>query len=39
MAGSCEHSNEHSGCIKGGEFLSEWLLASQEGPCFMELVS
>jgi hypothetical protein len=41
VAGSCEHGNEPSGSIKCGEFL-DWLsilLASQEGLCFMELVS
>jgi hypothetical protein len=41
VAGPCEHSNELSGSIKGGEFL-DWLsdlLASQEGLCSMELVS
>jgi hypothetical protein len=41
VAGYCEHGNEPSGSIKCGEFL-DWpsvLLASQEGLCFMELVS
>jgi hypothetical protein len=41
VAGSCEHGNELSGSIKFGVFL-DWLsvlLASQEGLCFMELVS
>jgi hypothetical protein len=40
VAGSCEHGNETSGFIKGGEFLdylSDYL-ASQEGLCSMELV-
>jgi hypothetical protein len=40
-AGPCEHGNEHSSSIKGGEgisWLSEWLLASQR-LFFMELVS
>jgi len=23
VAGSCEHGNEHSGSIKGGEFLEQ----------------
>jgi hypothetical protein len=33
MAGFCEHGNEPSGFIKGGEFLAylSVLLASQEG--------
>jgi hypothetical protein len=38
---SCEHGNEPSGSIKGGEFISwlaVWLSASQEGLCSMELV-
>jgi hypothetical protein len=34
VAGSCECGNEPSGAIKRGEFL----LASQEGLCSMELV-
>jgi hypothetical protein len=40
VAGSCEHGNEPSGSIKCGEFLDylSVLLASQEGPCSMELV-
>jgi hypothetical protein len=40
MAGCCEHVNELWGSIKGGEFL-DWLsdLASQEGLCYVELVS
>jgi hypothetical protein len=40
LAGSCGHGNEPLGSIKGGEslWLAEWLLASQEGLCFMELV-
>jgi hypothetical protein len=41
VAGPCEHGNEPSGSIKCGEFLDKLsvLLASQEGLCFMELVS
>jgi hypothetical protein len=37
---SCEHSNEPSGSIEGGEnsCLAKRLLASQEGFCSMELV-
>jgi len=27
--GFCEHGNEHSGSIKAGNLLTEWLLASQ----------
>jgi hypothetical protein len=39
MSGSCEHGNEPSGSIKGGDFL-DWCsdLASQEGLCSMESV-
>jgi hypothetical protein len=40
VVGSCEHSNEPSGSMKGGEFL-DWLsilLLSQEELCSMELV-
>ena len=39
--GTCECSNEPSGSIKGREFqwLTEDLLASEEGLCFMEWVS
>jgi hypothetical protein len=33
----CEHGNEPSGSIKGG--LVEYLSASQEGLCSMELVN
>jgi hypothetical protein len=41
VAGSCEHGNEPSGSIKGGEFFGErsLLLASQEGLNSMELVT
>jgi len=31
VAGPYEHGNEPSGSIKGGEWLAEWLWASQEG--------
>jgi len=37
VAGSCKCSNEPSGSIKGEGFLTESLLASEEGPCFMDL--
>jgi hypothetical protein len=30
---SCEHGNAHSVSIKGGNFLTELLLASLEGLC------
>jgi len=35
MIGCCEHGNEPSCSLEGGEFLkiAERLLASQEGPC------
>jgi hypothetical protein len=38
---SCEHGNETSGSVKGGEFLRsvEWLLASQEELSSVGLVS
>jgi hypothetical protein len=41
VAGSCEHSSEPSGSVKGGEFLDSLsvLLVSQEGLCSMDLVS
>jgi hypothetical protein len=39
VADTCEHGNEPSGSIKGGEFLTIWgLLASQKDLCSMELV-
>jgi hypothetical protein len=38
VEGTSEHGNEHSGSIKGGERLAEWLLASQEGLYFKELI-
>jgi hypothetical protein len=40
VAGSCEHDNEPSGSIKGGEILdlAELLLACQEEICSIELV-
>jgi hypothetical protein len=40
-SGSCEHGNEPSVSMKGGEmsWLAEWLLASQEGLSSMELSS
>jgi hypothetical protein len=37
VAGSFEYGIEPSGSIKDGEFHDE--LASQEGLCFMELVT
>ena len=38
MAGSCECGNEYSGSINAGiSWLAEYLLASQEGLCCMEL--
>jgi hypothetical protein len=37
VAGSCEHSNEYSGSIKGSSQSAKRLLASQ-GLCCMELV-
>jgi hypothetical protein len=41
FVGYCEHGNEPSGFIKGGEFLGQLsvLLAAQVGLCSMELVS
>jgi hypothetical protein len=39
VAGSCENSNELSGPCKAGNFLTEWISASQEGLFFMHLVS
>jgi len=41
MAGSCEPAYETSGSIKCGELHSQlrnYLIASQEGLCSMELV-
>ena len=40
MADFCERGNKPSGSIKCGEFLrvADDLLASQEGPCSVELV-
>jgi hypothetical protein len=39
VAGSCEHGNELSGSIKGGEFV-DWLRKrSREGMWYMELVN
>jgi hypothetical protein len=37
VAGSYGHSNERLGSIKYGEsfWLGEWLLASQEGLCYL----
>jgi len=35
--GSYKHGNKPSGSIKKN-FLTTWLLTSQEGPSFMELV-
>jgi hypothetical protein len=36
VAGFCEHGNEHSGSIKGGEFLDcmsdYWLLKKDSAP-------
>jgi hypothetical protein len=37
MAGSCEHGNEPSGFMKGGEQLND--LASEEGLCSVEWFS
>jgi hypothetical protein len=39
MEGSCEHGNETSGSIKGGEVLDYLGVASQKGLCSMELVT
>jgi hypothetical protein len=40
VAGCCEHGDEPSGSIKGGEFHQlSILLRSQEGSCFMERVN
>jgi len=40
LTGSCEHCNEPSGSKEMRvNFLTEWLLASQERLCSMELVS
>jgi hypothetical protein len=38
--GSCEHGNEHSSSMKGGEFLDKLAitLASQQGLCSMKLL-
>jgi hypothetical protein len=30
VVGSCEYGNEHSGCIKGEEFLERLLAADDE---------
>jgi hypothetical protein len=38
MAGSCEYGNEPSGYIKGSSWLTERLLASQEGICTIKLI-
>jgi hypothetical protein len=38
VTGSCEHGNEPSGSVKGGDF-PELLLASQEGLRCIELVN
>jgi hypothetical protein len=40
VPGSCEHGNETSGFHKrwGISWLAEWLLDSQEGLLYMELV-
>lgn len=37
-AGCCETVNKTSVTIKGGKFISEGLLPSQEELCFMESV-
>jgi hypothetical protein len=38
MAGSCECGNEHWGSINAGiSWVAEYLLASQEGICYVEL--
>lgn len=41
MAGSCKYCDELPGSINGEEFLEELnaSLASQEGVCFLEIVS
>jgi hypothetical protein len=40
VAGSCEHGNEHSGSIKGGEFLDQLsVLLDSQGLSIMELVN
>jgi hypothetical protein len=40
VAGPCEHGNEPSGSVKGGEYLDQLnALASQEGHYSMELAS
>jgi hypothetical protein len=39
VAGSCECGNEHSGSINAGIYwLAEYLLASQDALCSMEVV-
>jgi hypothetical protein len=38
VAGFCEHGNDPSGSIKGGEFL-DWLSDSQFLNDFMEYIS
>jgi hypothetical protein len=37
VADSCKHDNEPSCSIKSGNLLTERLLVSQEGLCFMGL--
>jgi hypothetical protein len=39
MAGPCEHGNEPSGTIKGGEFVDWVNITSQEGLYSMESVT
>jgi hypothetical protein len=39
VAGCYEHGNESLGSIKGGKFLAEWLITSQEGLFSMIYVS
>jgi hypothetical protein len=39
VVGTREHSHEPSGYINGEEYLTELLLASQEGLCSMQLVT
>jgi hypothetical protein len=36
VAGSCEHGNEPSGSIKGGEI--NWLSDTSQGLCSMQLI-
>jgi len=39
VVGSCEHDNEPSGSIKGGEFLDQLIdYAQLREPCAMDIV-